>query len=76
MNAADYVVYQNGNLSNLKVYGWWNAGMDFNAANPDGDGQVFTFKAEDGGAAASMGINAEAAEMTTGPLHSATLNFE
>ncbi|MDE5642589.1 MAG: discoidin domain-containing protein, partial [Muribaculaceae bacterium] len=76
MNAADYVVYQNGTLGDLKVYGWWNAGIDFNAANPDGDGQVFTFKAEDGGAAASMGINAEAAEMTTGPLHSATLNFE
>ncbi len=74
--AADYAVYQNGTLGNFQVYSWWNATMDFNAPNPDGDGNVFTFKAADGGAAASMGINAEADEMSTGPLHSATLNFE
>ncbi|MDE6927666.1 MAG: hypothetical protein K2P06_02965, partial [Muribaculaceae bacterium] len=76
VSAADYAVYQNGTLGNFQVYSWWNAAMDFNAPNPDGDGNVFTFKAADGGAAASMGINAEADEMSTGPLHSATLNFE
>lgn len=75
IKAADYTVYDNGVLgAGLIVYGWWNASMDFKAANPDGEGMVFEFKAADGGAAASAGLNMEAPE-NTGKLHDATLNF-
>ena len=70
-----YVVYDRGSLNpEMHVYGWWNAGINFTAANPDGEGQVFEFKASDGGAAASMGLNMETPQ-NTGILNSATLNF-
>lgn len=76
MNAADYSVYGNGALNaNLVYYGWWNAAISFDAANPAGEGNVIEFRANDGGAAASMGLNLEG-DPTTGPLHSATLNFD
>lgn len=74
-SAADYTVYNNGTLGQGIVdYPWWNATTNFEAANPDGEGKVFEFKAEDGGKAASMGLFYNG-EMTTGPFHSATLNF-
>lgn len=74
-NADDYTVYNNGVLnSQLHVYGWWNDSANFQATNPSGDGQVWEFKAADGGAAASMGLNMEAPQ-NTGILHAATLNF-
>ena len=70
-----YVVYNNGAVNqDLKVYGWWAAGINFTAANPNGAGETFEFKADNGGAAASMGINMEAPQ-NTGILHNATLNF-
>ncbi len=71
-SAADRVVYQNGALGNYDVYGWWNEAVDFGADNPAGDGKVMSFKAADGGAAASMGIYGK----ELGPLHSSTLNFK
>ena len=71
----DYVVYNNGVLNpDLKVYGWWNDVANFKAPNPSGSGEAYEFKAADGGAAASMGLNMEAPQ-NTGMLHSATLNF-
>jgi len=74
-SAVDFDVYNNGALSQgIIYYGWWNASTAFDAANPDGEGKVLEFKAADGSAAASMGLNLES-EMTTGPLHSATLHF-
>lgn len=74
-NATDYTVYNNGVLNpELHVYGWYNDGVNFTAANPDGTGSVFEFKARDGGTSASMGLNMEAPQ-NTGKLHNATLNF-
>lgn len=75
-SAEDFVVYENGSLGeNINVYGWWAAGMDFQAANPDNsESKVFSFKADNGGADASMGLLL-AGEPTTGPLNSATLDF-
>lgn len=78
-NAADYTVYNNGSVSaGLQVQGWYAAGMDLNAANPTGgDTKVYSFKADNGGADASMGILASGTDgAVTGPLHSATLNFD
>lgn len=77
MSAADKTVYNNGQLvAGINVYGWWNNAADFNAANPaGGDTKVFSFKAADGGAAASMGLFADGKTFVTGPLNSATLNF-
>ena len=71
-NAADYTVYNNGSVSaGLQVQGWYAAGMDLNAANPTGgDTKVYSFKADNGGADASMGILASGTDgAVTGPLH-------
>lgn len=74
-NAADFTVYNDGTLTQgVSYYGWWNAGYDPAATNPDGEGKVMSFKAADGGAAASMGLNLESG-LSTGNLHDATLNF-
>lgn len=52
---------------------WWNVAATFDAPNPAGEGaNVLTFKTGDGGPAGSMGLWASG---NTGPLHSATLNF-
>lgn len=76
--AADYSVYNNGALGGgINVYGWWAAGMDFAAANPaGGDTKVFSFKADNGGAAASMGLFNDGSTIKTGKLNSATLNYK
>lgn len=75
-SAGTFTVYNNGALGeNITVYGWWNAGMNFQAANPAGTNQVFKFTSADGTPAASMGLNLEKPG-NTGPLHSATLNFK
>ena len=78
MSAGEYVVYQNGALAEgLSTEYWWNAAVNFNASNPTGaEGKVYTFKAGDGGAAASMGLLAESDNDITGPLHSATLEYD
>lgn len=77
MSAKDFTVYQAGALADgLNVYGWWNNATDFKAANPSGDGLVMSFKAADGGAAASFGLHSPADSGVTGPLHSATLTFK
>lgn len=76
-SAADLTVYNNGQLANgINVYGWYKAAMDFNATAPEVvDAKVFSFKAEDYGANASMGLFADGKTFVTGPLNSATLNF-
>lgn len=77
-SAADYTVYNNGQLGDgINIYGWWAAGMDFAAADPAGsDTKVYSFKADNGGDAASMGFFCDGTSQYTGPLHSATLNFK
>ena len=70
-----YTVYNDGVVNNeLHYYSWWNAAIDYQAANPDGNGKVLQFKAADGSAAASGGWNMEAPQ-NTGIFHDATLNF-
>lgn len=74
-NAANFTVYNDGTVGEgLVYYGWWNAGYNPAATNPDGEGKAMSFKAADGGAAASMGLNLESG-LNTGKLHDATLNF-
>lgn len=77
MYADDVVIYNNGQLNgDITVYGWWNDAANFGAQNPtDANSMVFSFKAADGGAAASMGLFTQSPNLLTGPLHSATLNF-
>lgn len=77
-NAADYTVYNNGEIAaGLAAYGWYASGMDFTAADPAGtDTKVYSFKADNDGPAASMGLYDDGNVMKTGPLHSATLNFK
>lgn len=78
VSAADFTVYNDGNLTGgIATYGWWAAGMDFTAENPaGGDAKVFSFRADNGGAAASMGLYATGNDgAVTGPLHSANLCF-
>ena len=77
-SAADQTVYNNGQLAGgINVYGWWNDAADFNAANPTGgDTKVYSFKAANGGADASMGLFADGKTFVTGPLNTATLNFQ
>ncbi|MDE6277761.1 MAG: hypothetical protein K2M06_06590 [Muribaculaceae bacterium] len=73
---ADFVVYEDGQLSaDLNVYGWWAAGMNFDTNSPDRDDHTFKFNVENGGADGSMGIFTSGENVKTGPLHSATLNF-
>lgn len=75
-NAADITVYNNGTLAEGVAYnGWWNVAYDGQTANPDGEGYVFSFKSADGGADASMGFIANSESFYTGPLNTATLNF-
>lgn len=76
---TDYVVYYNGSVPDMgkgiEYYAWWEASVNFAAANPSGgDSKVFEFKSSTGGADASMGLNMEA-PLNTGFLHDATLNF-
>ena len=55
--AADFVVYEDGALAEgLNVFGWWAAGMDFDANSPDRDDHTFKFNLENGGADGSMGV--------------------
>lgn len=71
--AADYSVLVDGALQpGLDAFVWWNVTFDFGQDAPDGT-KAMSFKAADGGAAASMGLFANDG---TGPLHSATLNFD
>lgn len=77
--AEDFTVYQNGKLTDgLAFYGWWNNATDFAAVNPDGEDQVMSFKAANGGDAASFGIFAPGASASiyTTPLNVATLTFD
>ena len=76
-SAADFKVYDNGTVtSGIQTYHWYNANPDFQAADPTGEStKVFSFKAGGEQAAnASMGLRCEA-PLSTGPLHSSTLNF-
>ncbi len=74
-SAADYQVYKDGQLTEgIQYIYWWNATYSGDTANPDGDGKVFSAKATDGGTDFSMGFLAQTD--ITGPLHSATLNFD
>ncbi len=75
--AADFVVYDNGELTpGLNVYGWYASGMDFTADAPGlTDAKAYKFFADNGGADASMGIHVSGEDLKTGPFHSATLNF-
>lgn len=79
-SAADFNVYKDGQLnSNTPFFGWWNINYAADAANPDGsDSKVMSFKANDGGAAFSCGflLDTNSNDVYTGPLHSATLNFD
>lgn len=76
LNPTDYEVYNNGVLNpEMHVYGWYNDAMNFKATNPDGTGEVFEFKAANGGAAASAGLNMEPPQ-NTGIFHNATLNIK
>ena len=76
-SAADMTVYNNGQLAaGVEAIHWWNASYSFDAVNPTGgDTKVFSLKATDGGANASMGLLANGTQAVTGPLHSATLTF-
>ena len=78
MSAADYNVYRDGQLGDFAAYNWYNAAFTFGDTDPAGsDAKTFSMSATaDNLAAASMGINAEKETVTTGPLHSATLNFD
>ncbi|MBD5335840.1 MAG: hypothetical protein HDR95_00810 [Bacteroides sp.] len=75
--ADDMIIYNNGQLNGeLKVYGWWNDTADFNATNPtDANSKVFSFKATDGGAAASMGLFDDSKTQPSGRLYNSTLHF-
>ena len=74
--ADTYVVYNDGQLnSDLRIEKWWNASVETQAANPDGEGFALQFKAADAGANASGGFLLENSQ-NTGILHNATLNFK
>ena len=78
------VIYADGKLrENLNVENWYNAAINFTAANPTGaDNQVLEFKAgnltydwgQAGYTEASMGLNM-VKPANTGIFHDATLNF-
>lgn len=55
-------------------YNWWNSSTTFEAENPSGEGKVLTIKQGADGANFSTGIHTNG--QLTGPLHSATLNFD
>lgn len=77
--SGTYTLYSNGTVNpeiGSHFYGWYNAAIAYDAANPTVDGQqVLEFKAADGSANASCGWQMEAPQ-NTGNLHSATLNFK
>lgn len=74
--AADYTVYNNGQLGEgLQAYQWWEGAWDFNATAPDNTQKVFSFKSSTQGAGASMGLNLESG-LNTGQLANSTLTFD
>lgn len=73
-SAKDLAVITDGALQpGLVCYGWWNQKDVWEAPNPSGEATVWTISANDGGKAFSCGIYTDGVK--TGPLHSATLNF-
>lgn len=76
--AADWQLYSDGAWStDLAYYYWWQAGTDDKAANPAGDGVVFSLKSADGSGAASCGwMPADGGAYKTGMLADATLEFD
>lgn len=73
--AKDVQVIVDGKLqSGFVNYAWWNPETTFEAANPLGEGKVMTVKQGSQGPNYSTGIHTDG--FITGPLHSATLNFE
>lgn len=81
VNAADMSVFKDGVLANgLTPQDWWNPAYNFDATAPDGTAHVFSFqtanKADGYAPNGSMGIATNGSDFVTGPLNSATLNFE
>ncbi len=76
--AEDFTVYKDGAITpGLATYYWWNVAADYQATNPDGNGQVMSFKAADAGTDASFGIFAPGKDgLYTTPLAPATLDFD
>lgn len=73
--AKDVQVITNGQVNDGFVcYNWWNPTINFGADNPAGEGKVFTITHADEGPNFSAGIHTNG--QLTGPLHSATLNFD
>lgn len=78
---SDFIVYENGQVNpDLIYYGWYNEAVDANATDPeDATRKALSFKAANGGADASFGYfidHGVHANLCTGPLYSATLEFE
>lgn len=77
MSAADKVIYQNGQLAGgLSIEGWYAAGYNLNAANPDGEGTVYEFKSVGDITNGCMGFLNKGADFYNGSLNNSTLEFE
>lgn len=73
--AKDIPVITNGQVdAGFVCYNWWNPTVSFGADNPAGEGKVFTITHAAEGPNFSAGIHTNG--QLTGPLHSATLNFD
>lgn len=83
-HAADFTVYSNGSVADgVAVNNWWNIIQNTNAANPDGEGSVWSLTYnpnEPGGGATGAnfcaGLQAKSGTTVAGPLATANLSFK